>query len=64
MSEANCGISVKEVTEVEVRDSRGELTPRTSTVYSKELRVGTSSQRHMKTESETDIASRALRNLR
>lgn len=25
MSEANCGISVKEVTEVEVRDSRGEL---------------------------------------
>lgn len=73
MSEANCGISVHEVTQVRVSDSEGnaipratlsswELTPKTSSAYSKESRADTSSQRRARTESETATVSRASRN--
>lgn len=73
MSEANCGISVHEVTQVRVSDSEGNamnqgdtivlrMTPKTSSAYSKESRADTSSQRRARTESETATVSRASRN--
>ena len=73
MSEANCGISVHEVTQVRVSDSEGNAMNQGDTIvlridtedisaYSKESRADTSSQRRARTESETATVSRASRN--
>ena len=72
MSEANCGISVHEVTQVRVSDSEGNAMNQGDTIV---LRIDTedilcvfkgiesgSSQRRARTESETATVSRASRN--
>lgn len=75
MSEANCGISVHEVTQVRVSDSEGNAMNQGDTIVLRidtedilcvfkgiESGYDTSSQRRARTESETATVSRASRN--